>query len=48
MASENCRHVDALPLLMENLGRNLEVCTGDNLPGCLIFTGNIRWSLTVR
>jgi len=34
-APENCRHVDALPLLMEHLGRNLECLCGGQFAGLL-------------
>ncbi len=34
-ASENCRHVDALPVLMENLGRNLQSLRGGQFAGLL-------------
>ncbi len=33
--SESCRHVDALPLLMENLGRNLESLQSGEFAGLL-------------
>ena len=33
--SENCRHVDALPVLMENLGRNLESLQRGQFAGLL-------------